>query len=134
LNSSDAADPVQLPELPEQTLNQSDFLQLLVAQLSSQNPMDPVSDTQFIAQMAQFSALQETTTMQESVASLQANSLLGQTVEVQNDAGTTSSGVVSSVLYQSGSPAVIVNGQSYTLDQVQAISQTDTQTDGATPP
>jgi flagellar basal-body rod modification protein FlgD len=113
-------------ELPEQTLDQSDFLQLLVTQLSSQDPMNPVSDAEFIGQMAQFSTLQETTTMQESVAGLQASSLIGQTAQVQNSAGQTVTGPVSSVLFQSGTPELIINSQPYTLDQVVSISQTET--------
>jgi flagellar basal-body rod modification protein FlgD len=125
LDSSTQSEPVQLPE---QTLSQSDFLQLLVTQLSSQDPMNPVSDAQFIGQMAQFSALEETQTMQESVAGLQASNLLGQTIQVQNAQGQTDTGAVSSVLFQSGSPEVIVNGQSYTLDQVLSISQPQPQT------
>jgi flagellar basal-body rod modification protein FlgD len=123
LSSSSQSEPIQLPE---QTLDQSDFLQLLVTQLSSQDPMNPVSDAEFIGQMAQFSTLQETTTMQQSVSSLQASNLLGQTIQVQNSQGQTVTGPVSSVLFQSGSPELIVNGQSYTLDQILSISQTQT--------
>jgi len=88
--------------------------------------MNPVSDAEFIGQMAQFSTLQETTTMQQSVSSLQASNLLGQTIQVQNSQGQTVTGPVSSVLFQSGSPELIVNGQSYTLDQILSISQTQT--------
>jgi flagellar basal-body rod modification protein FlgD len=125
LNASTQADSV---ELPEQTLNQSDFLQLLVTQLSSQDPMNPVSDAEFIGQMAQFSTLQETQNMQQSVAGLQATNLLGQTIQVQNSQGKTDTGAVSSILFQSGSPELIVNGQPYTLDEVVSISQTQPQT------
>jgi flagellar basal-body rod modification protein FlgD len=114
--------------LPEQTLSQSDFLQLLVTQLSSQDPMNPVSDAEFIGQMAQFSTLEETQTMQESVAGLQASNLLGQTIQVQNTEGQTDTGAVSSVLFNSGTPQVIVNGQPYTLDQILSISQPQPQT------
>ncbi len=119
------------PALPEQTLDQSDFLQLLVTQLSAQDPMNPVSDAEFIGQMAQFSTLQETTTMQESIASLQASSLLGTTLQVQNSGGQTATGVVSSVLFNSGSPELIINGQSYGLDDVLSIQPTQTQTDSS---
>jgi flagellar basal-body rod modification protein FlgD len=122
LNSS-----AQSAQLPEQTLSQSDFLQLLVTQLSSQDPMNPVSDAQFIGQMAQFSTLEETQTMQESVAGLQASNLLGQTIQVQNTGGQTDTGAVSSVLFNSGSPEVIVNGQPYTLDEILSVSQTQPQ-------
>jgi flagellar basal-body rod modification protein FlgD len=117
--------------LPGQTLNQADFLKLLVAQLSAQDPMNPVSDTDFAAQMAQFSTLQSTQAMQTSLAGLessqavlQANNLLGRTVQVKSASGATSSGVVSAVGIQSGTPSITVNGQSYDLSAVVSVSMT----------
>ena len=40
-------------------LGKNDFLQLLITQVQHQDPLDPQSDTDFIAQMAQFSALEQ---------------------------------------------------------------------------
>jgi len=120
-------------QLPQQTLGQADFLKLLVAQLSAQDPMNPMSDTDFAAQMAQFSTLQTTQTMQNNMAAVQAgmgvlvaDSLLGATVNVQTSDGRTISGVVNTVQYQSGSPTITVNGQVYNLSQVTSVSQTQT--------
>ena len=119
------------PQLPQQTLGQADFLKLLVAQLSSQDPMNPVSNTDFAAQMAQFSTLQTTQTMQGNMSAVQAgltglsaNNLLGKTVNLQTTNGQTVTGVVSSVQYQSGTPNIVVNGQPYDLSQVTSVSQT----------
>ena len=120
--------------LPTQTLGQDDFLKLLVTQLSSQDPMNPISDTGFIAQMAQFSALEQARTMESDMAQmrddqqvLQANSLLGRTVQLQVDPKTIGYGTVDAVLLQAGTPQLIVNGQSYDLSQVLSIAQTPTQ-------
>jgi flagellar basal-body rod modification protein FlgD len=120
--------------LPAQTLNQKDFLKLLVAQLSAQDPMNPVSNTDFAAQMAQFSTLQATQTMQTNLAGLessqavlQANSLLGRTVQVQSASGETASGVVSAVTIQAGTPSIVVNGQPYNLSSVLSVSLAQTQ-------
>jgi flagellar basal-body rod modification protein FlgD len=118
----------QTAALPTQTLSQADFLKLLVAQLSAQDPMNPVSNTDFIGQMAQFSALQETQSMQQTVAGLQASNLLGQTVQVQDGKGQAATGVVSSIQFQSGVPWLMVNGQAYSLNQIVAVSQAKTQT------
>jgi len=122
------------PTLPGQTLNQNDFLKLLVAQLSAQDPMNPVSNTDFAAQMAQFSTLQATQTMQTNLAGLessqavlQANSLLGRTVQVQSASGVSASGVVSAVTIQAGTPSIVVNGQSYNLSSVLSVSLAQTQ-------
>jgi flagellar basal-body rod modification protein FlgD len=124
-------DPTQAqPQLPQQTLGQADFLKLLVAQLSAQDPMNPVSSTDFAAQMAQFSTLQTTQTMQTNMAAVQtgltglsANNLLGKTVNLQTTNGQTVTGVVGSVQYQSGTPSLVVNGLPYDLSQVTSVSQ-----------
>ena len=111
--------------LAPQTLNQDDFLKLLVAKLSSQDPLNPTQDSEFIAQMAQFSSLEQAKSMQSDIASLraelqltQANSLIGRTVELGAGAG----GAVSAVSMQDGTPLVIVNGQAYGLDQITTIT------------
>jgi flagellar basal-body rod modification protein FlgD len=106
---------------PSQTLDQADFLQLLVTQMTSQDPLDPESDTDMAAQMAQFSSLQASQDTEQDVQGLQANALLGQTVNVIST-GAPQTGVVSSVQFQSGSePQLIVNGQPYSLSQLSAI-------------
>jgi flagellar basal-body rod modification protein FlgD len=122
-------------QLPQQTLGQADFLKLLVAQLSAQDPMNPMSNTDFAAQMAQFSTLQTTQTMQTNMAAVQASmgilvadSVLGRTVNLQTSDGQTVTGVVSTVDYQSGTPTITVNGQVYNLSQVISVSQTQTPT------
>ena len=109
--------------VPQQTLNQNDFLQLLVAQLSAQDPLNPVSDTEFVGQMAQFSTLQQTQAMQQNVAGLQASNLLGKTVVVQASDGTTDGGVVSGIAFKAGTPSITVNGKPYTLSQILSVSQ-----------
>ena len=50
---------------------QNEFLQLLVAQLQSQNPLDPMDGTQFVSQLAQFSSLQELTAMHNDLNNIQ---------------------------------------------------------------
>ena len=89
---------------PVKTLGQDDFLKLLVAQMTSQDPLEPQKDTDFIAQMAQFSTLEQSKTMGQDVTGLrdqqdisQAYSLIGQSVSVQADANTTAQGTVQAV-------------------------------------
>jgi flagellar basal-body rod modification protein FlgD len=111
--------------LPSQSLNQADFLKLLVTQMSSQDPLNPQSDTAFAAQLAQFSALQSSQNMEGDLRTLQADSLIGQTVTLMPSTGAAQvSGVVSSVQIASGTPEIIVNGQAYTLGQVAAVAPT----------
>ena len=77
------------------TLGKDAFLQLLVTQMQHQNPLDPQDNGEFVAQLAQFSSLEGITSLNESVTNitsamassqaLQASSLVGRSVIVQND-------------------------------------------------
>ena len=112
---------------PRQQLNQDDFLKLLTTQLSNQDPLKPMEDTQFIAQMAQFSALQQSTTLTkdfEAFSSAQqissAQNLLGKTVTLTKD-GAANTGAVSEVQIQNGVARIIVNGASYDPATVSSV-------------
>jgi flagellar basal-body rod modification protein FlgD len=116
---------------PVQTLGQDDFLKLLIAQLTSQDPLNPQKDTEFIAQMASFSALEQSKSMQGDISRmrtdqqvLHANSLLGRTVEIQSDSGDSDAGIVSAVQIEAGMPKLVVNGESYDLGRVLTITPT----------
>ncbi len=112
---------------PIQTLGQDDFLKLLVAQMSQQDPMNPQKDTEFIAQMAQFSALEQSKTMQQDMASLRAGSLLGSTVTVNDDDSATGmkTGVVTSVVMDKGVPQLLFPDNSrFSLSDVIRIDPT----------
>ena len=122
----------------QNVLTQKDFLQLLVTQMQNQNPLSPQSDTQMAAEMAQFTSLQQTSSMSSSLAMMQASSLVGNTVTVQVDAKTITAGVVQGVIMQNGTPEILVNGAKYELNQVVAVvptvvSQTAANQDSTSP-
>jgi flagellar basal-body rod modification protein FlgD len=106
------------------TLNQNDFLKLLVAQMQYQDPMNPQSDTEMASQMAQFTSLQQATQSTSSLAMIQANGLVGNTVTLQVDSQTTATGVVQGVVLNSGTPQIMVDGSLYNLNQVTSITPT----------
>ncbi|MFS8640195.1 MAG: flagellar hook capping protein [Symbiobacteriaceae bacterium] len=85
------------------------FFRLLAAQLQYQNPLEPMKDTEFIAQLAQFTALDETRAMRETLARFAALSLLGRTVRVTTAAGETK-GTVTGVYLDQGEPALAIDG------------------------
>ncbi|HUI06963.1 MAG TPA: flagellar hook capping FlgD N-terminal domain-containing protein [Verrucomicrobiae bacterium] len=125
--TSDSTDSTSV--LPQQTLDQSDFLNLLVTQLANQDPMNPMSDTDFVAQMANFTSLQQTKETYAAIQSLQANDLIGRMVVVQTDDGSYDSGTVSGVaMDSSGTPNIVVNGQPYALSAVQSVTAAPTNT------
>lgn len=77
------------------------FLTLLAAQIKNQNPLEPMKDTEFIAQMAQFSQLEQTTNLARDIRGLtmgqqlsQGAALIGRTVTYEAGDGATASGVV----------------------------------------
>ena len=111
------------------TLTQNDFLKLLVAQMSAQDPLNPQSNTDFAAQMAQFSALQTSQATQGDMSLLQAsqqvqqaNGMIGRNVTLMAQDGTTPTGLVMGVQIVSGVPKIVVNGSLYDMSQVLAIS------------
>jgi flagellar basal-body rod modification protein FlgD len=119
--------------LPTQMLSQQDFLNLLVTQMTSQDPLKPIDNQDMLSQMVQFSTLSANTTMQSTLGSMQsgqdfsqATSLLGRQVTLQVDSSTTAQGVVTGIDTSSGVPQITVNGQSYSLSQVLSVTNTTT--------
>lgn len=125
--------PADPGRIPVQTLGQQDFIKLLVTQLSSQDPLNPQKDSDFIGQMAQFSTLESNKTMSTGITTLQnqqdfvkANSLLGKNVELLDDDANRFTGVVSAIQVISGKPQIMVNEKAYTLDEVVRVWQNGT--------
>lgn len=107
-------------------LDQNDFLKLLVTQIQFQNPMNPKSDTDMAAQMAQFTSLQQATQTSSSLSMIQANSLIGSKVTLQIDYNHTEQGVVEGVRLVGGKPQIMVDGIGYEVGQVIAVSPATT--------
>jgi flagellar basal-body rod modification protein FlgD len=109
-------------------LDRDDFLKLLVTQLQHQDPTSPVEDKDFIAQMAQFSSLEQITNMSAGfqklsglLASSEASQVLGKTVELR-DGESLVRGVVEKVV-RGDNPLVGVNGSIYDFSQIESVVQ-----------
>lgn len=111
------------------SLGQDQFLQLLVAQLQNQDPLDPVSDREFIAQLASFSTLQGIQSLNTSFAQMlklqqltQGVELIGRTVDyAPAGGGAAQSGRVDSVAVDNGQIVLTVGSTQVPLDRVQSL-------------
>ncbi|MCC7104531.1 MAG: flagellar hook assembly protein FlgD [Chloroflexi bacterium] len=110
-------------------LGKQDFLKLLVAQLRNQDPMKPMEDKEFIAQLAQFSSLEALQSVDQRLQALssaqsleQAAALIGKQVLANLADGSQLQGAVTEVRVVGGTPRLVVNGQTIGLDQVANVS------------
>lgn len=115
--------------VPVKTLDQQDFLKLLVTQMTQQDPLNPKTDLEMIPQMVSFTQLEQSKSMQADIASLradqrllQANSLLGRTVEIQDGTTPAVTGQVTAVQMEEGTPKLVVNGHPYDLSNLLSIT------------
>ncbi len=104
------------------------FYQLLVAEMQNQDPLEPTSNTEFISQMASFTALQSQQDSYDTQLQTYANSLVGKTVTVTDGDGDAVTGIVDFVRH-GDTPQVNINGKSYNLS---AVSQVHDQGNQAT--
>ncbi|RMH60036.1 MAG: flagellar hook capping protein [Candidatus Hydrogenedentota bacterium] len=95
------------------SLGKDEFLKLLLTELRFQDALEPVKDKEFIAQMAQFSALEQTTNLAKSFAefaqesrSTKALAMLGQRVAATKESGELVEGVVNSVVFAKDDPEI----------------------------
>ncbi|MBE3580482.1 MAG: hypothetical protein IMW96_02400 [Thermoanaerobacteraceae bacterium] len=109
----------------EKTLNKTDFLRLIAAQLQYQNPLEPMKDTEFITQLAQFTVLEQLYEMveQQRYASfIQAQGLIGREVTAVV-ADETVTGIVEAVRLQGNDIILKVGGRELSWTQLREIRQ-----------
>ncbi len=109
------------------------FLQLLVAQLRYQDPSNPTDSSQFLAQSAQFTALEKMQAVADQTKELVsaqmafgASGLVGRTVSWTDATGTAQAGPVTGVTFGSSGPVLSVGSSTVPMAQVQSV------TDGST--
>lgn len=111
----------------ENALGLDSFLKLMVTQLTNQDFMNPVDDTQFISQMAQFSTLQAMSEMSSNMKNNYVLSLVGQEVTCAkfNVSGNLvkETGKVERVTLSDNEFALYVNGEKFTLSQIMELGK-----------
>ncbi|MCQ6280196.1 flagellar hook assembly protein FlgD [Bacillus sp. EB600] len=120
----------QAKQTGNSTLGKDDFLKILMTQLQNQDPLNPMQDKDFVAQMATFSSLEQMTNLNSSMDKfiksveqnqfMQASSMIGKTVTYSDDQNNENTAVVKSVLFKDGST-------SFQLDDAQRTTITSGQ-------
>ncbi len=117
--------PSQLPN-QESQLKMDDFLKLLTSQLQYQDPLEPMKDTEFVAQMASFSSLDQMSSLNKNFETFMQGQMdhsvqnyLGKVVTVEGEDGQTSgSGVVTAVSHQGGEMKLTIGNREYSPTSV----------------
>lgn len=110
--------PVSAPNQQASAAFGLDFqslLRIILTQLTYQDPLKPMDNFQFVSQLAQFSQLQQSQSLNDQIgnllaaqAAMQGTSLLGRTVDFTNTGGVVTSGLVKAVSFASGRPEITV--------------------------
>ncbi|MCX4267413.1 MAG: hypothetical protein OSJ62_01940 [Lachnospiraceae bacterium] len=114
-------------------LGKDAFLTLLVTQMQYQDPLNPSSDTEWIAQMAQFSALEAMQNMGQTMENSQAFQLVGQYVIVDENAAkaggtgnpSLKAGMVDYITLSGGKAYISMDKKIYSYDQLDSVVSND---------
>ncbi|MFT4648617.1 MAG: flagellar basal-body rod modification protein FlgD [Glaciecola sp.] len=120
----------------DSALNKDAFMQLLVAQMKNQDPTEPTSNEQFIAQLAQFSSLEEMQGVNENLVAMaalnqgnalmsqltNASTLIGNNVTYTDEFGQDVTGEVEAVRLEGGQAVLQVDGATVPLSAVSEVT------------
>ncbi len=111
-------------------LGKDAFMKLLVEQMANQDPLSPTSDSDFIAQLAQFSMLEQIQSLNDTMSQGQANSMVGKNVTVafSDESGSPAfvTGTVEKVFRSSGVDYVVVGGTIYPAVNIVSVNHVET--------
>ncbi len=107
-------------------LGKDAFLQLLVTQMQNQDPLNPSSDTEFIAQLAQFSALEQMQNLNVSMQNQNAYGLVGKNVIIsvglsKGEVTNTVAGYVQYVEMRDGKAYLAINEELYSIEDLDTV-------------
>lgn len=113
----------------ESGMDKEAFLQLLVAQMKYQDPLEPTSNTEFVSQYAQFSQVEQLQNMSSNMELQRASSLVGQQVRIKttDTSGDTNyvEGKVDYVAYENGKAYVSIEGNKYSIDDLDVVADAE---------
>lgn len=110
-------------------IDKDGFLKILVAELKNQDPSNSQDNTQYIAQMAQFSALEQMENLNEGLQNLSTNikfqegsSMIGKNATIAAGDGQYITGLISGVKLTDGAVKVVSGGNEYDIDDVTGLN------------
>jgi flagellar basal-body rod modification protein FlgD len=107
------------------SMDKDAFLQLLVAQMKYQDPLEPTSNTEYISQYAQFSQVEQMQNMAQSMDLQRASSLVGQEVYIKTTDSTGNTnyvqGKVDYVVYENSKAYLAINESLYSIDDLDTV-------------
>jgi flagellar basal-body rod modification protein FlgD len=119
------------PNAGKKSLGADDFMKILMTQLTAQDPMNPMKDTEFIAQMANFSSLEQMRGLSQSFTAYSSSQQMATaplyigcevTVKDPSAASGEIKGKVESVSVKNGAPLLLINGKTYDPKLITNIS------------
>ena len=124
-----SGDTMQLgPALQRAQLSREEFLGLLIAEITQQNPLEPLDNGQFLSQLVNLQNLETTAALEDGISSLgqsfrltTASGLIGKQVSGTLDDGSETNGRVERVTMEQGSVRLWVDGNAISLDSVSEI-------------
>lgn len=108
------------------SLDKEAFLQLLVAQMQYQDPLEPMDNTEYVSQLATFSELEAMNNLNDSMSFQRASQLVGSNVLVRTTSKTTgetylTQGTVDYVVYENGKAYLAINESLYSIDDLDTV-------------
>lgn len=152
LTNTDTSSSTSTTSAAATTMGKDQFLELLVTQLKYQDPLDPMDNTEFVAQLATFSSLEQMSNLNTSMDTLCANlntymannytlqetntmvGMIGQQISYINPDSTDAdgnltgevlTGTIESVVFSNGTPYYVVNDQKVGIDYVTQIGASE---------
>ncbi len=112
-----------------QSLGKDEFLKLMVTQLQNQDPLNPTTNEDFLAQLAQFSALEQMqnlnesfTTFSQSIKLGNASALIGKEISFVNmETGEVEVGKVDQISLREGQVFLTANDKEFSFDDIRSI-------------
>ena len=131
-NQASTNSPANLARAASNALDSGQFMQILLAQLTHQNPLEPMDNAEMMSQFSQLNSLQELRDIHVAVDKLSASnqvlylaSLIGKTVKVNRPDGNFLEGVVEEVITEKDNPQLRIGTEKVSVNDIIEIKGED---------